>query len=157
MSTVIRNTPSCLIPKELFKEEKIREYWSVLYTMPSHHENIGKDDLGNSFLLYLKPISVDAVHEITLMYKDLHENLSNKTHAICINAYDDGFCLLALKDLQIAYAGHFHYSVKEDVLYHLTNIFQQFFENISQVIFFYQQLPPDILRLLNNYYEMKKL
>ena len=156
MPTVIRNTPTCLIPKELFKEEKIRDYWSVLYAAP-HYESIGKDDLENSFLLYPKPKDADTVHEITLVYKDLQEKFPDQIHAICINVYDDGVSLLALKDRQIAYTGHCQYTVKEDVLYYLTNVFQQFFENIAQVNFFFQQLPPDILRLLDNYYEMQKL
>jgi len=156
MPTIIRNTPTCLIPKELFKEEKIRDYWSVV-DAATHHESIGKDDLENSFLLYPKPKDADTVHEITLIYKDLQEKFPDQVHAICINVYVDGFCLLALKDRQITYIGHSQYTVKEDVLYHLANVFQQFFENIAKVNFFYQQLPSDILRLLNNYYEMKKL
>jgi len=156
MPTVIRNAPACLIPKELFKEEKIRDYWNVLHPI-SDHESIEKDDLENSFLLYSKPKDADTVHEITLIYKDLQEKFPDQIHAICIHVQDDGFCLVALKDRKIAYTGHFRYAVKEDVLYHITNVFQRFFENTAQINFFYQQLPPDILRLLNNYYEMKKL
>ncbi len=157
MPTVISNTPTCLIPKELFKEEKIREYWSILYALPPSHESIGKDELEDFFLLYSKPKFTDTIHEITLMYKDLQEKFPNEMQTICINVYDNGFNLLALKDRKIVYAGYYHYAVKEDVLYHLTNVSQQFFENISPVTFFYQQLPPEILRLLNNYFKMRKL
>jgi len=157
MSTVICNAPSCLIPKELFKEEKIQEYWNVLYATPLHHESIGKDELENFFLLYPTPKDVDTMHEISFMYKELRENFANQPHAICINVHETGCNVLALKDQHITYTGYFHYSVKEDILYHLTNIFQHFFDNNAQVTFFYQQLSPAILRLLSNFYEMKKL
>ena len=156
MPTVIRNTPACLIPKELFKEEKIQEYWNVLCVEPQY-DNIEKDDLENCFLLYPKPKDTDSIHEITLMYNDLRKKFPNQTCAICINVYEDGFNLLALKNEHIVYTGYFHLSVKEDVLYHLINISQQFFENMAQIIFFYQQLSPTILRFLNHYFEMKKL
>ncbi|MCL2289716.1 MAG: DUF3822 family protein [Bacteroidetes bacterium] len=157
MAIVICNTPSCLIPKELFKEEKIHEYWNALYATPLHHESIGKDELENFFLLYPSPKDIDSTHEISFMYKSLREKFPDHFHAICINVHDTGLNLLALKDQHIIYTGYFHYSVKEDILYHLTNIFQQFFDNNIQVTFFYQQLSPPILRLLNNYYEMTKL
>jgi hypothetical protein len=62
-----------------------------------------------------------------------------------------------IKDHTLAFAGYFNYTVKEDVLYHLTNISQQYFENILHLDFVYQQLSPSVLRLLNNYYEMKPL
>jgi len=156
MPTIIRNTPVCLIPKELFKEEKIQEYWNVLHTLP-HHENIAKDDLYQYFLLYPIPKDLDAVHDITCMYKKIQEKYSHQTDSICINVYDEVFNIIALKENAIVYVGHFCFSVKEDVLYHLTNILQQFYENINGVTLFYQQLNPDILRLLNQYYEVKKL
>jgi len=157
MSTVICNAPSCLIPKELFQEEKIQEYWNVLYATQLHHESIGKDELENFFLLYPNPKNVDAIHEISFMFKELREKFPNQPHAVCINVHDTGFNLLALKEQHIAYTGYFHYAVKEDILYHITNIFQHFFDDNTQVAFFYQQLSPAILRLLSNYYEMKKL
>jgi len=156
MPTVIRNTPACLIPKELCKEEKIQEYWNMLYVAPQY-ESIGKDELENCFLLYPKPKDADAIHEITFMYNDLQEKFPHQMNAICINAYEEGFNLLALKAGQIAYTGYFHISVKEDILYHLINISQQFFENTAQITFFYQQLSPTILRFLNQYFEMKNL
>jgi hypothetical protein len=154
MPTVVRNTPACLIPKELCKEEKIQEYWNVL-AVTLLHEPVVKDDLGDFFLLYQSKES-DTVHEISLMYQYLQEKFPEHNHAGCINVYDEGFNLLAVKDGKIIYAGYFHFSVNEDILYHLANISQQFFENI-QVTFFYQQLTPPVLRLLNNYYDMKKL
>jgi hypothetical protein len=155
MPTVIRNTPACLIPKELYKEEKIQEYWNVLFVTP-HHETVVKDDLGEFFLLYQNK-ELDTVHEISLMYQYLQEKFPEHNHAICINVYDEGFNLLVVKNCKIAYTSYFHFSVNEDILYHLANVSQQFFENISQITFFYQQLTPPVLRLLNNYYEMKKL
>jgi len=154
MPAIIHNTPACLIPKELFKEEKIQEYWNVLYP---HQENLAKDDLDTYFLLYPKPKETDSIHDISCMYKILQEKYPHQACAICINVYDEVFNLIALKDSEIAYAGHFSFSVKEDILYHLTNISQQFYENISQITFSYQQLSSPVLRLLNKYYEMKKL
>ena len=155
MPTIIHNTPVCLIPKELFKEEKIQEYWNVLYAS-QQFENIGKDDLGNHFLIYPKPNEDDAMHEIQYMYNQLQEKYPNMS-SIAVNVYDDRFNILALKNDEIVFLENFCYSVKEDVLYHLTNIAQQFYENINGVTLFYQQLNPDILRLLNQYYEVKKL
>ena len=157
MPTVICNAPSCLIPKELFKEEKTQEYWNILYNMPLHHEDIGKDDLENFILLYPSPKEVNSIHEISFMYNSLQEKFSGQSHAICINVHDNGLSLLTLKDRHIVYTGYFRFSANEDVLYHLANVTQHFFENISQVTFFYQKLPPTVLRLLNNYYEMKEL
>jgi hypothetical protein len=156
MPAVICNTPACLIPKELFKEEKIQEYWSVLYALSSL-ENIGKDDLENYFLIYPKPNEEDVMHEIRYMYNQLKEKYPHHACSLIINVYDDRFNILALKDEDIVYSGNFCFSVKEDILYHLTNISQQFYENIDQVIIFYQQLNSDILRLLNQYYEVKQL
>ena len=156
MPTVIRNTPACLIPKELCKEENIQEYWSVLYAT-LQYESIEKDELKNCFLLYPKPKDTDTIHEITFMYNNLQEKFPHQACAICINVYEDGFNLLAVKDGNIAYTGYFHFSVKEDVLYHLINISQQFFESIASITFFYQQLSSALLRFLNNYFEMKKL
>jgi hypothetical protein len=156
MPTIIRDTPACLIPKELFKEEKIQEYWSVLYASPQT-ENIGKDDLGSYFLIYPKPKEEEVTHEIRYMYYQWQEKFPHHPYSIFINIYDDRFNILALKDEDIVYSGNFSYSVKEDILYHVTNISQQFFEDIYQVTIFYQQLSPDILRLLNQYYEIKRL
>jgi len=156
MPTIINNTPACLIPKELFNKEKIQEYWNVLHPH-THQEHLGKDDIGNYFLLYPKPNEGDAMHDICFMYNKLQKKYPQQSHSICINVYDDGFNILACKESDVVYAGHFSFSVKEDVLYHLTNISQQYYENISQVKYYYQQLPHTILRLLNHYYEMKKL
>ena len=157
MPVIICNAPSCLIPKELFKEEKIQEYWSVLYNIPLRREDIGKDELENFFLLYPNPKDVDAIHEITFMYNALREKFPEQIHAICINVHENGFNLLALKEQHIVYIGYFQYTANEDVLYHITNIFQHFFENIPQITLFYQKLPFAVLRLLNNYYDLKEL
>jgi len=156
MLNVVRNTPSLLIPKELFVEEKIQEYWSVLHS-GSSLKNIGKDDLQNFYLLYIKPNESEAIHEITVLYKEFLEKFPNDAHAICINVYKEGFNLCVLKNRNIEYTGYFRYAVKEDILYQLANISQHFFEDILQIIFVYQQLSPTILRLLSNYYEMKKI
>jgi len=156
MFLVVRNTPSLLIPKELFQNEKIKEYWNVLYPCyPS--ENFGIDDLENFFLLYSKPNEEDSIHEISVLYKEFPGKFPNHEHAVCINVYEDGVSFLVIKDKSIAYTGYFKFSVNEEVLYHLTNIYQHYFENIYQVVFAYQQLSPAILRLLCNYYEMKKI
>ena len=154
MPTVIRNTPACLIPKELCNEEKIQEYWNVLSVNP-HQERITKDDLGDFFLLYPNK-EWDAIHEISFMYQNFQKQFPEQNHAICLNVYETGFHILAIKDAKIVYVGYFQSSVNEDIMYHLANITQQFFENIS-VTFFYQQLPVSVLRLLNNYYEFKKM
>jgi hypothetical protein len=153
MPAIIRNTPACLIPKELFKEEKTQEYWNVLYP---HQENMQKEDLDNYFLIYPKPKEADSTHDISSMYKEIRKKYPNQENSICINVFDEMFNIIALKENSIIYAGNFCFSEKEDILYHLTNISQQFFENIS-VTFFYQQLSTPVLRLLNKYYEMKKL
>jgi len=134
MPTLIQNTPVLLIPKELFRKEKIQEYWSVLHPS-SQFINIGKDDLENFFLLYPKPNDEDSVHEISALYKDFLEKFPTQEHAICINVYDDGFNLLVIKTRDIAYAGYFRLSANDDVLYHLANTSQLFFEDIFQVIF----------------------
>jgi len=156
MPEIIRNSPSLLIPKELFEEEKIHDYWRVLHPEPPN-EIIGKDDLENFFLLYSKPKEVDSMHEISVMYQELKEKYPNREHAVCINVYEDDFNVLVVKNREITYTGYFHYVVKEDVLYYLAHISQQFFENLSHVFFGYQQLSPTVLRLLNNYYEMEKV
>jgi len=156
MPTLIQNTPALLIPKELFKEEKIREYWSILHPV-SHFENMGKDDLENFILLYPKPNNEDSIHEISVLYKEFREKFPDNEHAVCINAYEDGLSLLVIKNREIAHASYFHYTVKEEVLYHLANASQHFFEDIFAVVFAYQQLPATVLRLLDNYYDMKKI
>ena len=156
MPEVIRNTPSLLIPKELFKEEKIQEYWNVLYPN-SPSEKMGKDELENFFLLYPKPNDDDSIHEINVLYHEFLEKFQDNDDAICLNVYDDGFNLLVVKHRNMEYTGYFRFSVNEDVLYHLANISQHFFEDISQVVFGYQQLPTAILRLLDNFYDMKKI
>ena len=156
MSTRISNTPALLIPKELFKEEKIREYWNLLH--PGYQpENLGKDNLKDLFLLYSKSEEEESTHEITILYEKFIEKFSDHEHAICINVHEIGFNLLVIKNRDIAYTGYFHYSGKEDVLYHLANVSQRFFEDISSVVFIYQQLPTSISHFLDHYYEMKKI
>lgn len=154
MPTVIRNTPACLIPKELCNERKIQEYWNIWSVNPQQ-ECIAKDDLGDFFLLYPNATS-EGIHEISFMYQNFQEQLPEHNHAVCLNVYETGFHILAVRDTKIVYAGYFQFSINEDIVYHLANIVQQFFENIS-VTFFYQQLPAPVLRLLNNYYEFKKM
>ena len=156
MPTVICNTSPCLIPKELFKEEKIQAYWHCL-NAPTNDERIGKDELQNFFLLYAKSKNEDTIHEITSMYQNMQEHFQNQKHAICVSENDKGINLFALKDGNMVYAGCFQCTAKEDVLYHLTNMSQQYFEDISSIAFFYQQLSSDTLRFLNQYYEMQKL
>jgi hypothetical protein len=157
MPAVICDAPSCLIPKELFQEEKIPAYWSALYNIPIRFEDLGKDDLENFFLLYPNSKNADSIHEISLMYNRLKEKFPEPIHAICLSVHENNFNILALKESQIVYTGYFQYAVNEDILYHLTNIAQQFLENISPVTFFFQQLPPSLLRLLNNYFDMMEL
>jgi hypothetical protein len=153
---IIRNTPPCLIPKELFKEEKMNKYWDILVDKPNHNY-FGKDDLENYFLIYAKPENVDSIHEITVTYNQLQQLFPERNNAICINVYDEGLTILVLKERLISYAGYITYATKEDVLYHLTHLAQQFFEDSASITFFYQQLPAPVLRLLNQYYEMNKL
>ena len=156
MPIVIRNTPSGLIPQELFKEEKIQEFWNVLCPN-SRNECIAADDLGHSFLLYPKPQNVETIHEISLMYKNIREQYPDEADAISIEVYDNDFNLLVLKDMNITFTGYFHFSVNEDIVYHLANVAQHFFEDVSQITFYYKQLSPKILQLLNEYFEMKQL
>jgi len=156
MPTTIHNAPFCLIPKELFKEEQMSEYWNLLYPPPSP-ENYGIDELENSFLIYPKSNDEDTVHEIGLIYKILREKFSDQANIIFINLWEEKIYLLVIKEHALAFAGYINYTVKEDVLYHLANISQQYFEDILLVNFMYQQLSPSVLRLLNNYYEMKPL
>ena len=156
MVNIVQNTPSLLIPKEIFKEEQIHKYWNVLHP-DAPHENIGKDELESYFLLYPKPKEVDSIHEISVLYKEFLEKFPNQENAICINLYDKSFNMLVLKNRSIIYSGYFLYSVNEDILYHITNIYRHFFDDGTQIVLGYQQLLPDALRLLNNYYEMVKI
>jgi len=152
MPTVIRNTPTELVPQELFNAEKIQEYWNVLY--PNHNnETIGADELGEFFLLYPKPKDVDTVHEITLMYQNLRE----KPNAIGIEVYKNSFNVLVVKNSNVAFIGYFNYVINEDILYHLANVSQHFFEDIASITIFYKQLSSKMLILLNKYFEMKQL
>ena len=156
MLATVHNMPSLLIPKELFREEKIGEYWGILQPV-SQIENIGKDELGDFFLLYPKPNKEDSNHEIFVLFNQFLRKFPKNEHAICINVHEDGFSLLVIKERNVLYTGYFRYIVKEDVLYHLANISQHFFEDINQIVFAYQQIPTAIIRLLENYYEMKKI
>ena len=156
MPETLHNTPFCLIPKELFKKEQIHEYWNVIYPEPNT-ENFGVDELENFFLIYPKSKEEESVHEISLIYGELRAKLPNQENIFFINLLDEKIYLLVIKDHTLAFAGYFNYTVKEDVLYHLTNILQHYFENILQVDFRYQQLSSSVIRLLNNYYEMKPL
>jgi hypothetical protein len=156
MPTIICNTPAGLIPQELFKEEKIQEYWNVLYPN-SHQENIGVDDLGDSLLLYPKPKDIETVHEMSLIYKNIRDKFPNQADAICLDLYDDSFNLLVLKDMGIAFAGFFKFSVNEDIVYHIANVSQHFFEDISIQTIYYKQIPPKVLRFLAKYFELEQM
>jgi hypothetical protein len=155
MHAVIRNTPAELIPKELFKEEKIQEYWSVLYSNISQ-ESIGIDDVEECFLLYPKPKDMDTRHEISILYKNIREQFPNEAHAVCLDIFDNNLTLLVLKDMNIVFTGNINFSVNEDIVYHLANISLHFFEDISQITFYYEQLSPKILRFLKKYFEMQQ-
>jgi len=156
MPQIISNTPFCLIPEELFKEEQINEYWSVLCANPCL-DYFGKDIFDDSVLIYPKTNVDESVHEITLMYNNLREKLPSSQNIIFLYVFETGFYLLTVKEKTIAFAGYFKFSVIEDILFHLANISHQYFEDISQVVFAYQQLPPPVLRLLNNYFEMVQI
>jgi len=156
MPAVIHNTPSGLIPKELFEEEKIQEYGRILFGN-TQDEQIGKDDLNTFFLLYPIHKEKDTIHEITVMYHNLQKKFPNQAQAICINVYENGFNLLVLKDQNIAYSGYYQITVKEDIVYHLANITQRFFANVSQTAFFYQHISPTVLQFLDKYFEINKL
>ncbi|MCL1851263.1 MAG: DUF3822 family protein [Bacteroidetes bacterium] len=156
MPTIIRQTPSGLIPKELFTEKKIQEYWNVL--CPNlFYESIRVDDLGEFYLLYPTPIDADTIHEITLMYKNIREKFPCQTATVCIDVYENNFNLLVLKDMNITFAGYFNFSVSEDIVYHLTNVAQLFFDDISQINFYYTQLSRNILSFLKKYFKMNQL
>jgi hypothetical protein len=154
MTPAILNTPSCLIPKELFKEEKITTYWSALYN--TNYEYFGKDEMDHFILLYPKLKDEDTIHEITFMYQNFCEKYADKPQVICFNIDDDGVDLLALKEQQTEYTGFFAFTTKEDLLYHLANISQQIF-GTTTVDFYYRQAPAQLLSFLNNYYEIKPL
>ena len=156
MPETLHNTPFCLIPKELFKKEQISEYWNLLYPEP-HPQNFAVDELENCFLIYPKTKDEEVVHEINLSYKKLREKYPNQANIILSNLLDEKIYLLVIKDYTLVFTGYFKHTVKEDVLYHLAHTSQQYFENSLPVDFVYQQLSPSILRLLNNYYEMKPL
>jgi len=156
MPTVIHNTPIGLVPKELFNEEKIQEYWNILYPNPQQ-ENIGADEMEEFYLLYPKSKDTETVHYINLMYKSMKDNFPTQTDAICFDLSADIINLLVLKDKNIVYIGRFFFSVNEDIVYHLAHVAQHFFEDISRVKFFYPQLPSKILRFLEKYFEMKKM
>ena len=156
MSTIIRNTPSELVPKELFNAEKIQEYWNVLY--PNlNNETIGADELGAFFLLYPKPKDTEALHIIIPMYQNMKEKCPNQVDAIGVEVYENSFNVLAMKDRNIAFVGYYNFAANEDILYHLANVAQHFFEDISQITCFYKQLSSQMLKLLNTYFEMKQL
>jgi hypothetical protein len=156
MNTTVSYTPFSLIPKQLFKEEKIIEYFNFLVHKPAN-ENVGKEELENYYLIYPKQKEEDSIHVISLMFNNILEKNPEPSHLICINAHEDFLHLLCIKEHKIEFAGFFHFSVKEDVVYHVANVYQQYYENIFPVDFYYLQLTPDVLRLLDNYFEMKKL
>jgi hypothetical protein len=153
MHTVIQNTPTGLIPKELFKEEKTQEYWNVLCpNLP--HEKIGVDELEEFYLLYPKQHNdVDTIHQINLIY----QNIKEKSDAIALDLYKNSFNLLVLKNMNIAFTGYFNFAVNEDIVYHIAHVALQYFEDISQINVYYKQLSPTILNFLKRYFEMVQL
>lgn len=155
MMTVIGNTPSGLIPKELFKEENIQEYWNVLYAT-LNQKSIGVDEFDDFFLIYPKPKDIETTHEISLMYKNMREKFSKQADAICFNVYEKSLSLLVLKEMKIAFTGYFTFSVEEDMVYHLANVAQHFFEDISQITFYYKHLSSKVLHFLKKYFQMKQ-
>jgi hypothetical protein len=156
MPAVIQNTPSGLIPKELFIDEKIQEYGNVLFGI-TQEGKIGKDDLKTCFLIYPKHNEENTIHEMSVMYHNIRDNYFKKNQVIGVNIYDEGFNVLVLRDMKIALTGYFHLTAFEDIVYHISNISQQFFEDIFEIEFFYQYIPPKILQFLSKYFEMKKL
>ena len=156
MNTTVYNTPFCLIPKELFNEEKKRDYLGLFLQKPVP-ELMGKEEMDSYFLIYPTPTEEESIHNISLMYKNIKEITPELSDVICVNVYEDKLFLLVLKAGKIEYAGFQHFTVKEDVVYHIANVTQQFFENNSQPDYYYLQLIPEQLRLLCNYFEMKKL
>ena len=156
MPTVIRNTPSCLIPKELFREEKMEEYWQTL-SSEFDYETIGKDDVNNFFLIYPKYSKENSIHEISLMYHDFIKKFPSSNNSICINVYDESFYILALNNQNIVFSGFFNSAETEDIIYHIANISKKIFEKESIINYYYQQLTSAVLNMLNTYFEMKPL
>jgi len=156
MLTVVRKAPFCLIPKELFIEEKIQAHWHVLY--PDFHcGNIVKDELDSFYLLYPNSKNIEHIHEKTFLYNNLRKDFPQQSDAIGVNIYEEIFFLLILKERQIVHSAYYHFSVKEDILYHIANLFQHFFEDKTQIPIFYNQISYKILRFLKEYFEMKQL
>ncbi|MDR2972295.1 MAG: DUF3822 family protein [Bacteroidales bacterium] len=153
MPTIVRNTPFCLIPKELFIKEQVQEYWKILYTLPNP-KNFGIDDFQSFFLIYPKIADEDSVHEIIFMYNNLQEKFPNHANSIFLNEFEHEYYLLVILNHEIAFAGYFQYAEQEDVLYHMASVSQHYFDDNYSVVYAYQQLSPKILRLLNNYFEM---
>ncbi|MCL2313421.1 MAG: DUF3822 family protein [Firmicutes bacterium] len=147
----------CVIPKELFQKEKVVDYWSALFDAPILRENLGIDDLDNCVLLYPNSHGTVFRHIVSFMYHEMKEKFPNYPHAICMNLHENALNFLAVNDHHIVYAGHFECSTNEDILYHLSNISQHFFQNISKINYFYKQLPHPVLRLLRSYYDMNEL
>ena len=155
MATVISSSPFCLIPKELYDEKNIHDYWNALYP-DNVNENIGTDDIESSYLLYPKPNNVDARYELSVSYNRIKRKLQNHANIVYICTFENELKLLVIKDNNLVYIGCLHFDTKEDVLYHLANVSQHYYENNLQVIFLYQQLTASILRLLKKYFDIKK-
>jgi len=156
MTAEIVNTPSCLIPKEMYIEEMGLDYLNLLIP-ENQYESLGKDQLENYFLLYPKRNDGDSIHEITVMYNNIKDKFPDHSHAACIHEYKDKCNLLVLNHETIFYSGQLQFSVKEDILYHLAHILLHHFENVSQITVYYKHLSPAVLHLLSDYFEMKQL
>ncbi|MDR0206541.1 MAG: DUF3822 family protein [Bacteroidales bacterium] len=156
MNTTVYTTPFCLIPKIFFNEEKKRDYLDIFFEKPIS-QFMGKEEMDSYFLIYSTQTAEESTHIISLMYKNIKEITQELSDVICVNVYEDELFLLVLKKGKVEYAGFNYITVKEDVVYHIANVAQQFFENNSQPEYYYLQLIPEQLRLLCNYFTMKKL
>ena len=156
MPIIVPNSHFCLIPKELFKEEKKQLYWNTLYP-DIHCDNIAKDDFGDFYLLYANSKNAESIHGITFMYNSLQKNFSQQADAICLSICDNRFLILALKDYQLVHSGYFYFSVQEDILYHIVNLSQHFFEDFYQTPIYYNQISQKNLSFLKEYFEMTQI
>jgi hypothetical protein len=156
MPVIIRNTPAGLIPKELFSKEKTQEFWNILF--PNHYQEIiGVDKLEEFFLLYPKSKDVETQHHISILYQNINEKFPHQKQAMGFDGSENSFNVLLLKDMNIVFAGFFTFSVYEDIVYYLANVSQHFFDNISQITIYYQQINSKIWSLLNQYFELKQI
>jgi hypothetical protein len=156
MNTTVYNTPFCLIPKELFNEEKKWDYFEMFF-QKSAPEFMGKDEMDSYYLFFPKQTEEESIHIVSFMYKSVKEKTPELSDVICAYVWEDKLFLIALKECKIEYAGFHYFTVKEDVVYHIANVTQQFFDTNFKPEYYYLQLIPEQLRLLCTFFEMKKL